>query len=73
MRESLPSSSDTIHLSQPTGGAPVAIPPVAAEAEAFHDEIVLSAAPERPSGTIPAKLVYEGRSEPVRADNPWTP
>jgi hypothetical protein len=73
MRESLPSSSDTIQLSHPTGGESVAVSPVAGEAEALNDEVMLSPAPERPGGTIRVKLVYAGRSMPIPADDPWTP
>jgi hypothetical protein len=55
--------------------APAAVPvetsPTAGEMDILNDEVMIRAAPDRPTGTIRVKLIYAGRSTPIPAEDPW--
>ena len=62
---------DSIPQSGPLG------PPIASQSfptedlDVLNDDVMIEVAPDRPCGTIRVKLVYEGRSISIPADDPW--
>ena len=66
--------SDTVPETIPQSGTPACAPaepsPECPESDVLNDDVMIELAPERPSGTIRVKLVYEGRSTPLPAEDP---
>jgi hypothetical protein len=53
----------------PARPAVIASPPD--EPALLKDDVMIEATPSRPCGTIRVRLVYDGRSTPIPADDPW--
>jgi hypothetical protein len=64
--ESIPQSE-----SGPSGSPPSPEPPPVQELDVLNDDVMIEVAPNRPCGSIRVKLVYDGRSLPIPADDPW--
>jgi hypothetical protein len=70
--------SNASHPVQPTASqsGPSELQPAepsssAHELDVLNDDVMIETAPDRPCGTIRVKLVYDGRSTPIPADDPW--
>jgi hypothetical protein len=55
---------------------PPEVPPIeraapTEEGDVLNDDVMIEVAPDRPAGTLRVKLVYDGRSTPIPADDPW--
>jgi hypothetical protein len=71
MPESVPSTHDTIKLSQTTEGGRIEAPSAIEDTAVLNDEVMIEIAPDRACGTMWVRLAYAGPSMPLLADDLW--
>jgi hypothetical protein len=71
MSKASPPVRDLIPQPDPSEVPPIARSSPAAEGDVLNDDVLIEIAPDRPAGTLRVRLVYDGRSTPIPADDPW--